>query len=426
MTVFYKLSRPIHIFIFCFLFSFSGIKAQWVNISSNPQQYFRNMSFPSEQVGYAIMDDSGTAATKFYKTVNAGNSWQHLPFQDTVFSTADIIDMHFPSDDVGYIVFRAFDSGLHAKVYKSTDAGQNWTNVTPPNMNLGTGLMDVYFANEDSGLVCSGNELYRTINAGQSWSRDTFHLYGGPTEFDFNQNHFGIMGGWDGTFNYKGFIYYTSDLGLNWDTLKLWSYQSQILEVEVTENNTAYAISGGSFNNGPTLYKSTNNGQSWDTIVLSFIYDSLDQISDMIFVNDLRGYLCTYKGYIHETTDGGMSWSIDHIDKPSLGVLAFNGKEVLCGGPLNTLLTKTIIISTPDYSAENELLVFPNPMVSQGILHFTKDVKGDIDLLNAEGKLIRKWINVKDNQINLTDIDLKDGLYFLRISNEEPIRLMIQ
>lgn len=403
-----------------FLTSFCSIvSAQWTNIGSSPERQIRLLSFPSESIGYAIMDDSGTAATKFYKSLNAGLTWTEVPWALGVFTSADIIDVHFPGNDVGYMAFRTFNPGLEALVYKSIDGGTNWSDVSPTNMNLGNGYMGVHFVNKDTGFVFSGNELYSTTDGGSSWQSDVFNFMGGPTEMDFNTNLHGVMGGWDGSFLYRGFIYTTTDGGVNWDTLSIPFSQSNISDVEMTDDNVAYALSGSGFGDGPTLFRSDDGGAKWDTISLSFLSDSLDMASDLLFVNASEGYMSTQGGYIYVTSDSGKTWQADHFEKPPLNLLAFNGRNVFSGGPVNTLLTKDLYGTTDEHYDGFGIRLYPNPVRDElniMISQLNKDVL--LNVHSIHGHLIYEEV-ITDQQIQLSVGEYLDGIYIITLTSDD-------
>ncbi len=403
--------------------------AQWSNIGSNPQQYFRQISFPSANIGYAILDDSGTAVTTFHKTTNAGNAWQQITLP-SVFSTADVISMHFPSDDVGYIAFRAFVPGLIAFVYKTTNGGNDWKDVTPFDMNLGNGYMGIQFLNNDTGFAFSGNVLYKTTNGGTNWNDMVFESMGGPIEFDFNQNQHGMMGAWDGSFGYRGFIYTTEDEGATWDTLDLPVLQSAIREVQLTEDNVAYGLTSKSFADGPTLYRSDNGGASWDSLSLSFLSDSLDTASDILFTDGATGYISTYQGYIYITLDSGNTWQIDHIEPNPLNFMAASNVSVYSGGPLHTLLKKTFSTSVNEISTEANFRVFPNPANDVVQLDFPSRITGQLYLLDSKGAYVHQE-NLNDVQRTMLDLSSlqTSGIYLIKVQTDAGVmvqRLVVE
>ena len=64
----------------------------------------------------------------------------------TVYSglTADLLDVHFPSHDTGFIV------GDNGKILRTVDAGSTWSN-RPSGTNAG--LTSVFFTNVNQGFV---------------------------------------------------------------------------------------------------------------------------------------------------------------------------------------------------------------------------------------------------------------------------------
>src|SRR5579875_3643231 len=72
----------------------------------------------------------GSLGNGMWKSVDAGKSWQHIGLEDTVKVDSILID---PSDPNLVIVSALGDSRHHGGgVYRTTDGGQNWTNVLKP------------------------------------------------------------------------------------------------------------------------------------------------------------------------------------------------------------------------------------------------------------------------------------------------------
>jgi photosystem II stability/assembly factor-like uncharacterized protein len=401
----------------CFILSTFSANAQWIDLEPSPQKQIRQLIFTSAQNGYAIQDDSGTAKTKFYKTENAGASFEHIPWSDGIFNTAGIHGMHFVTNDVGFLAFRAFTPSLDAKIYKTSNGGLQWSDVSPTNLVVGSGWMDVYFINTDTGFALSGGTFYKTTNGGQAWSSDVLLLQGELTRFKFNSSGYGIMGGWDGTFLYKGFVFTTTDFGNTWDTLALHDVQSNVEQVDITSDTTFFAISSKHAGADRALLRSTTNGQSWDSLDIAVLKDSMDQIGDFVFLSGKNGYFCTYKGYIYETMDSGQSWTLEHKDFPSLNVLTFYGASVYCAGPVNTLLRKSLFNSIQHQATEENILIYPNPAEQYVQIEIPKG-SWEIRVYDLNGKqmLIDKGFH-ESNRIDVSQWN--DGLYIVECWNSD-------
>ena len=69
-----------------------------------------------------------------------------------------------------------FTDPLHAKVAStnifaiSNDGGLTWTTKTLPGIT-DKGIRDMHFLSNDIGYVCTGNEIFKTTDGGNTWTR---------------------------------------------------------------------------------------------------------------------------------------------------------------------------------------------------------------------------------------------------------------
>lgn len=127
-----------------------------VDLSSGVTQSFRDISFPSSSIGYV----SGTSG-RVIKTTDGGNSWNTL----NTGTTAALVNTQFINDNLGFIS----GGGTGGKIiYKTTDGGINWTDVTPS--GLTSTPYDMAFPNSTDGYaVCTNGQILKTNNSGDTW-----------------------------------------------------------------------------------------------------------------------------------------------------------------------------------------------------------------------------------------------------------------
>ena len=130
--------------------------------TGNTASVFQGMKFANADTGYI-----GGSRGKFYRTINGGNTWEDVsPFPalnaSTSFNAIGIVDAK-----------TVFTGGgvLTKRVYKSTDAGLTWTDITPviPNEPIGT-ILDFVFHDANNGYIMSnGGTILVTNDGGTSW-----------------------------------------------------------------------------------------------------------------------------------------------------------------------------------------------------------------------------------------------------------------
>ncbi|MBT8376275.1 MAG: hypothetical protein KJO22_05355, partial [Bacteroidia bacterium] len=175
-------------------------------------------------------------------------------------------------------------------------------------------LSHVRFWNEQNGFVIGGASLLTTTNGGISWSahdvRDFQRLTVNPLNEAqiLNANKAIIVGD-------DGIILKTEDQGLTWqrDIVRLggvFDYK----DVHFTNENIGY-ITGNYFNSANQeqifLYKTTDGGDTWSEILLTFPSTTTERIvNEIYFINENVGYMSTLGAFsgMFKTTDGGDNW----------------------------------------------------------------------------------------------------------------------
>lgn len=311
-------------------------QAQWINIGSAPQQSFKKMSFPTERHGYALSEKNTQGGHYIFKTFDGGRNWSEVQLDPSLFNQTNLQAISFLSASTGMIMLL---KGRSVKIYKTTNYAKTWVDVTPDSMKYITGGMDIKYVHHARVHACTGNRLFTSTDGGKTWTFERLTPYKNLTEINFANDKRGIIGYWDGTFLYSGGVYYTIDGGKNYDTLNLNYYQSSVHNVWATRNGF-FALTSYRFRRGQTLYRSFNDGQSWDSLALNFMVDSFDIAQDFLFENDSTAYLITGEGAIYKTTDTANTWKLVHKETYGLYNIAKSNINVFASGNINTLVAK--------------------------------------------------------------------------------------
>jgi len=189
----------------------------------------------------------------------------------------------FPSINSGFIV------GNLGKVYKTTNAGFNWTLISfPSNGNN----FYVYFLNPATGFVSNQGGLYKTVNGGDNWSLITL-----PTTYFITSIHFSSANiGWAG--DWYGNILKTTDAGNTWvNTGTMQGYESKVFFVN---DFTGWCVDTYGY-----VRKTTNGGTSYTDTRLLF-----DTLSSVYFISSTIGFIVGDSGVVFKTSNGGNSWNL--------------------------------------------------------------------------------------------------------------------
>ena len=109
-------------------------------------------------------------------------------------------------------------------------------------------------------------------------------------------------------FDCCGVILRTLDDGLTWDTTLL---ETVVRSIQFIDNDTGFATS-----NQLLFYKTTDGGDNWETIVVSYPEPGIfsdNYFTSVHFKNSQEGYMCGHTGMSNDvsafrTTDGGYTW----------------------------------------------------------------------------------------------------------------------
>ena len=153
-------------------------------------------------------------------------------------------------------------------VYRSTDRGDTWTNVTPnPNFLGDQGWYANEISHKSKYVLAGGIELWRSNNYGDSWTKIT------DSDLHIGHHSIGWGGYWVGWDGYRdaytvydcndGGLAISNDTGLTWstagNTFPITQYYS--LGVDLFNSHVIY---GGSQSNG--LSRTIDGGTSWDIV----------------------------------------------------------------------------------------------------------------------------------------------------------------
>lgn len=226
------------------------------------------------------------------RTTDGGQTWRG----SVVTGAYHLEHIHFPTTQIGYT------SGPDG-IFKSTDGGQNWTNISPD-----PGLLDYwgcYFLDSDFGILVGGGcsrpqRYWRTTNGGNSWTlfeNDVIHS--GLTDvIMYDRNGLGFASS-------SGMLWKTTDGGLTWDSLA--RSGTYIWHEELTHHGTSFLLPyagtncmGGGGDGGMRF--TTNAGMSWNN------FQSFQPMFGAFILGDKEGWACGNEQSIYYTSDGGLSW----------------------------------------------------------------------------------------------------------------------
>ncbi len=340
---------------------------------------------------------------KLYKSTNQGSSWTEV----STTGLTNLGNVHSLTISGNKMILGGMDkvSSNGAKIYTSADNGATWTlsmtgfNQTYSPADFVTASNGDVFVNGvkyDNGIGGFINKLYKSTNQGSSWTEvSTIGLtnLGNVHSLTISGNKM-ILGGMDVVSANGAKIYTSTDNGVTW-ILSMTGYDQTYSPADfVTASNGDVFVNGVKYDNGISgfinkLYKSTNQGSSWSEVSTTGL---------------------TNLGNVHSLTISGNKMILGGMD-----VNSSNGSKIFTSTYSNP--TTSIVVNVLTKNAT----VFPNPFTDKIIIDFSHEIKikaKSIDIFSISGELISQ-ISITDNPSSQIDLSyLSSGFYMLIIKGD--------
>ncbi len=229
------------------------------------------------------------------KLLNKHGDWT-IQFINT---SANLITGSIVNENVAWI------GGFSGVVFRTTNGGTNWIKVT----NLPGDVINIFGINQDTSFTCvnlnDDGRVYRTTNGGIQW--DLVIRYTGVSASIINVYFFNDSNGVAIGNPVNGLmrIFSTQDYGLTWDTISKIPINGEIYRDAVNWLTNKIGWFGTSEG---YVYFTSNGGLNWS----SYNLGSLDVFS-LAFVNNKLGLASTAFRQAYKTTNGGESWLFSSV-----------------------------------------------------------------------------------------------------------------
>lgn len=384
--------KKILLFLFIVLFIFPSFSfSQWLNLNS---PHFSELAVSGNNI-LGIEENSGV-----HISTNDGISWTQTSLN--VSGLAKI-------EAEGPTVFAGTGNIPNTRgVYRSTNAGQNWTYVLPVTEFFPVTALAI---SGNNIFAATGRTIYRSTNNGTNWIQSAVEFY----IYTFAINGGNIFAGVESTG-----VYQSTNNGNNWTHTPL--DNRDVLTLKIISNNIFAGSETG-------VYISTNNGSSWaltglgaNRYIASLIISSVS-----IFAGTDAGvYLSSDNGKTWTEKNQGMSGKI--LDNPRLAIfnnylLASNGNSSTYRRSISEIINVTQINQI--IPNEYELMQnYPNPFNPSTNIRFSIPQKSFVTLkiYNLQGKeitaLVSEELTSGNYQYSFTASSLPSGTYFYRLETE--------
>lgn len=179
-------------------------------------------------------------------------------------------------------------SGENGRILKSTDWGQNWSEITA--MNGFSPIKKICFSSNNTAWVSYTNFIFKTTNSGLKWD---INLYPGPISAICPIDSLNIY-----LFGELGLVYKTTDCGENWKRV--------FYEYSISINSGCFADVNIGWMCGPKgmILNTANGGVTWNKQSSG----TESNINAIKFSNNKNGFAVGSQGLILHTSDGGLNW----------------------------------------------------------------------------------------------------------------------
>lgn len=381
----------------------------------------------SETSIYVVNKDTVIATTdhggRVHRTLDGGQSWS---FSQTIFMNEWFTDVQFPSDQVGYACGGTAFGSHTCFLTKTTDAGLSWTPMTSNGFQNCYSFLDLFFVNDTVGFISGEqNFLLKTTNGGISLTLQAplpYPIYH-HRAIEFPSDSVGYIsvtesfnGGWtDKVFR----ILKTTDQGATWhetayiDTLyNIANNSREIQDIQFLDDNVGFAVGESG-----TFLRTTNGGNSWDVQYL-LPYSPLNTVH---FVNANIGFI-NNAGGVYKTTDGGDTWYVQQINPVSIisGIEMYDENIGYAVGDLGIFKTTNggDVATNLEPVQKSRFSLIPNPVETYLSVKSSATVINKISVIDMFGKLVME-VSKDFGKIDLRN--LSAGVYVVLLDTSEGI-----
>lgn len=411
------------LFVISILFTIS-VTAQttWQEVSTPTTKKLNTIDFPSPTIGYIGGEDS-----LLLKTTDGGVTWIEINFSGISFlpNGYNFMELDFVTEDIGFATV-----GPYTGTYKTEDGGSTWVQLnTSGSLCYNHGL---YFTSPSYGFVggagCFQGENMDKFVSGSASPVTINSPAGGNdiiVDIDFNLNSFMQQGL---AVSNGGRVLKTTDAGDTWDTIPS-SLGNDIPLTSVTIVNDTLAYAGYESESASFgLLRSTDAGLTWatDNNSATFHYPKYHDVYSTPFGTVYSGGTSTTTGdgVILESDNSGF-WSIQDVDHPIYCMTSYSDTVVWGVGDSGYVVTNTTLgqlsVDENEVEGEQEIILYPNPATDQITVKLPSDLNSqpfEIAIYSLDGKRVK---TISSNATNISISNLKSGTYIVRLRSAETI-----
>jgi photosystem II stability/assembly factor-like uncharacterized protein len=287
-----------------------------------------NIAVLDASTAWIAMPQLGSSTIQVFHTLNAGQTWQETTVKVNGFTDGAQITFINPTDGWMLVGLGAGAGSEAVAVYRTTDGGATWANVsstnppnntTPNSLPLGGDKNGLSFLTPSTGWA-TGTEpsntpwFYMTHDGGQTWLRQPLQLPPNQSSAEFSITPPTFFNASDGILPVNGFsvgsqpvqgsdIYITHDGGTTWNSTSL---------LPINASSADFLdVNHGWVTDGSVLYMTSDGGQHWTKIFS--VTSNMPKFQQLNFTSSWLGLAIAYTNsgamVLLKTEDGGQTWT---------------------------------------------------------------------------------------------------------------------
>jgi photosystem II stability/assembly factor-like uncharacterized protein len=258
-----------------------------------------NNATPSTVYGVGYAYDGVRYRMSFFKSTDSGVSWNTTFFGDST-GYGYCIGMDRTNPSTVYIGgYSYYSSTYYPLLYKTTDGGANWTpcNSGIPSTAYYFNSIAVHPTNPNIVYAGAWSAIYRSTNAGTSWTSVSTHYYNYALATSVADPNAAYVGGYSD-------IYKTTNSGASWFSASNGFQGTNVYGLAMSQTNGQIAY----YANNLGAFKTTNSGSNWFNTSGNMCMAVIGTFSPAPSA-PATSYISNEGIGLHKTTDCGANWT---------------------------------------------------------------------------------------------------------------------
>lgn len=290
---------------------------------------YEGLSFPTPDLGWMVSTPGDILHTK-----DGGSTWK---FQARGLGTLRSVDFQNET--------RGLAGTVDGTLYRTTDAGASWTDVTSTLPRAPQGFCGiahvgnhVHAVGRYTGRVA---DYFRSTDGGETWKySDLSSLAEALVDVLFLDSEVGLMGGMARSVKEgagPALILKTVDGGVTWQPVFVHGGgRGFAWKLFAASRDTVYAAlqtEDGIFR----IARSVDSGSQWQVHTIAESQSTRSSVQAVGFVNDDVGWVAGYFEGMYATTDGGRSWKLEQTGTRNVNRFVKAGSILVTADPHSVL-----------------------------------------------------------------------------------------